>query len=326
MAGLDALGPDGRARPCSAATPWPAPASSTASSPSSRPRPPRPRAVAELETPARRRRRRSIDVPLSLHVNGCPNSCARIQTADIGLKGQIVTDDDGDQVEGFQVHLGGGARASTRGLGRTVRGLKVTAEQVPDYVERVVRNFVADREPRRALRRPGPSRADEEAPGMTTTVPLIDAGAPARAARARSATPRLAAVSAALGRDATARRTSPRWARPQLRPASLAVACSMEDASCRTSSPTQLPGVDVLFLETGYHFPETLRDPRRGGAHLPVTVVDVLPRQTVAEQDAEYGPRLHDRDPTCAAPCARSTPLARTLEGYEALGHRRPPR
>jgi sulfite reductase (ferredoxin) len=48
-----------------------------------------------------------IDVPLTINVNGCPNSCARIQVADIGLKGMLVADADGNQVGGFQVHLGG---------------------------------------------------------------------------------------------------------------------------------------------------------------------------------------------------------------------------
>ncbi|PWW56094.1 nitrite/sulfite reductase [Actinokineospora spheciospongiae] len=84
--------------------------------------------------------------PLAVHINGCPNSCARIQTADIGLKGQIVTDDAGNQVEGFQVHLGGGLGLDT-GFGRKLRGHKVTGDELPDYVERVVRNFVAGREP-----------------------------------------------------------------------------------------------------------------------------------------------------------------------------------
>lgn len=101
------------------------------------------RAVAELEE-------RLADVeprlgrPITLHVNGCPNSCARIQTADIGLKGQLVTDADGEQVPGFQVHLGGGLASADReeaGLGRTVRGLKVTAEDLSEYVERVVRRY-----------------------------------------------------------------------------------------------------------------------------------------------------------------------------------------
>jgi sulfite reductase (ferredoxin) len=106
-------------------------------------------AVAELE-------RRLADLAdsgqlphaLSLHINGCPNSCARIQTADIGLKGMMLPTPDGDPTPGFQVHLGGGLASSSReeaGLGRTVRGLKVTVEDLPDYVERVVRKFVADR-------------------------------------------------------------------------------------------------------------------------------------------------------------------------------------
>ena len=101
-----------------------------------------------------------IDVPITLHVNGCPNSCARIQTADIGLKGQIVTV-DGEQVEGFQVHLGGGIGLDA-GFGRKVRGLKVTSAELPEYVERVVRRFVADRQPGERFAT-WAGRADEEA-------------------------------------------------------------------------------------------------------------------------------------------------------------------
>ncbi|MGV9776905.1 nitrite/sulfite reductase [Streptosporangium sp. NPDC003464] len=78
--------------------------------------------------------------PLTINVNGCPNSCARIQVADIGLKGQLVVNDKGEQVEGFQIHLGGSLGVNP-GFGRKVRGLKATAEELPDYVERVVRNF-----------------------------------------------------------------------------------------------------------------------------------------------------------------------------------------
>ncbi|MEO6081870.1 MAG: nitrite/sulfite reductase [Umezawaea sp.] len=85
-----------------------------------------------------------IESPVSIHINGCPNSCARIQTADIGLKGQIVTDADGRQVEGFQVHLGGGLGLDA-GFGRKVRGHKVTADELSGYVERVVRHYVAQR-------------------------------------------------------------------------------------------------------------------------------------------------------------------------------------
>jgi sulfite reductase (ferredoxin) len=86
----------------------------------------------------------TLDQPVSVHVNGCPNSCARIQTADIGLKGQIVRNAAGEQVEGFQVHLGGGLGLDA-GFGRKLRGHKVTSVELPEYVERLVRNYVAGR-------------------------------------------------------------------------------------------------------------------------------------------------------------------------------------
>src|SRR5579859_4276664 len=101
--------------------------------------------IAELE-----RRLPGFDTPVTINVNGCPNSCARIQTADIGLKGSLVTGPDGNQVEGFQVHLGGslnGGDGSDSGFARKVRGLKTTAEELPDYVERVLRRFEAGRVP-----------------------------------------------------------------------------------------------------------------------------------------------------------------------------------
>ncbi len=82
--------------------------------------------------------------PISIHLNGCPNSCARTQVADIGLKGMIVPDGQGNQVEGFQVHLGGGLGLDA-GFGRKLRGLKVTSVELGDYVERVVRRFAAGR-------------------------------------------------------------------------------------------------------------------------------------------------------------------------------------
>lgn len=105
--------------------------------------------VAELE-------HRFADVPelftpqspaLSIHVNGCPNSCARAQIADIGLKGVQLPDPanpGGPTVEGFQVHLGGGLGVDA-GFGRKLRGLKVTSAELPDYVERVVRRWLAQR-------------------------------------------------------------------------------------------------------------------------------------------------------------------------------------
>jgi sulfite reductase (ferredoxin) len=100
--------------------------------------------IDELE-----RRLPGFESPVTINVNGCPNSCARIQVADIGLKGSLVTDASGNQVEGFQIHLGGtltGGDATGSGFGRKVRGLKATAEELPDYVERVLRRYDAARD------------------------------------------------------------------------------------------------------------------------------------------------------------------------------------
>jgi sulfite reductase (ferredoxin) len=106
--------------------------------------------VAELE-------RRFSDVPelfgvdapaLSININGCPNSCARAQIADIGLKGVQLpdpADPQGPTVEGFQIHLGGGLGVHA-GFGRKLRGLKTTSAALPDYVERVVRRWLAQRD------------------------------------------------------------------------------------------------------------------------------------------------------------------------------------
>ncbi|MDT7613361.1 MAG: hypothetical protein QOF00_808 [Pseudonocardiales bacterium] len=103
------------------------------------------RAIRLVEELEKRLADVSPEVPISIHLNGCPNSCARTQVADIGLKGQIVTDADGNQVEGFQVHLGGGLGLDA-GFGRKLRGLKVTSAELGDYVDRVVRRFMEQRE------------------------------------------------------------------------------------------------------------------------------------------------------------------------------------
>jgi sulfite reductase (ferredoxin) len=87
-----------------------------------------------------------LDVPITVNLNGCPNSCARIQVADIGFKGQMVDDgnDEAGPVEGFQVHLGGSLGLDS-GFGRKLRQHKVTSAELGDYIERVVRNFIAQR-------------------------------------------------------------------------------------------------------------------------------------------------------------------------------------
>ncbi|WP_040795104.1 nitrite/sulfite reductase [Nocardia higoensis] len=86
-----------------------------------------------------------LDVPITVNINGCPNSCGRSQIADIGFKGQLVDDGAGNQVEGFQVHLGGSLGLDS-GFGRKLRQHKVTSAELGDYIERVVRNFVKNRD------------------------------------------------------------------------------------------------------------------------------------------------------------------------------------
>ena len=96
--------------------------------------------VDELE-----RRFPDLDTPITVNVNGCPNACARTQVADIGLKGQLVLDEDGRQVEGFQVHLGGGLGLDPA-FGKKLRAHKVTSAGLDDYVTAVVQAFLADRQ------------------------------------------------------------------------------------------------------------------------------------------------------------------------------------
>jgi sulfite reductase (ferredoxin) len=110
--------------------------------------------LAIVETKARgqwlyeelERRLPGFDEPVTINVNGCPNSCARFQTADIGLKGQIGRGPDGSDTESFQVHLGGHLGASSS-FGKKFRGLKVGADDAADYVERVLRGYLERREP-----------------------------------------------------------------------------------------------------------------------------------------------------------------------------------
>ena len=116
--------------------------------------------VARLEE-----RLRDFDADISIHINGCPNACARTQVADIGLKGQLVMNAHGEQVEGFQVHLGGGlgmAQGQTAGFGRKLRGLKATAEELPAYVERLARHYLDGRESADETFARWVLRADEE--------------------------------------------------------------------------------------------------------------------------------------------------------------------
>jgi sulfite reductase (ferredoxin) len=97
--------------------------------------------IDELE-----RRLPGFDSPLTINVNGCPNSCARFQVADIGLKGSLVTNAAGEQVGGYQVHLGGSLGVDAN-FGRKLRGLKVTEDELEDYVERLANRYLEQRGP-----------------------------------------------------------------------------------------------------------------------------------------------------------------------------------
>jgi sulfite reductase (ferredoxin) len=101
--------------------------------------------TAELE-----RRLPDFGEPVTINLNGCPNSCARFQVADIGFKGSVVSGPDGEDVDVYQVHLGGHLGGDAA-LGRKFRGLKVAADEAADYAERVLRGFAARREPGEAF-------------------------------------------------------------------------------------------------------------------------------------------------------------------------------
>ena len=86
-----------------------------------------------------------FDEPIQINVNGCPNSCARFQVADIGLMGSLITLPNGNKADGFQVHLGGHLGEEHR-FGRKVKGLKVPAQDLADYLERLLRRFLATKQ------------------------------------------------------------------------------------------------------------------------------------------------------------------------------------
>ena len=99
-----------------------------------------------------------------------------------------------------------------------------------------------------------------------------------------------------------------------------AVTSSMADGLLAHLASRVIPGVNVVFLDTGYHFAETIGTRDWITSVLPITLVNVTPPQTVAEQDAEYGAQLHDRDPDLCCSLRKVQPLAKALAGYTAWG------
>jgi phosphoadenosine phosphosulfate reductase len=94
----------------------------------------------------------------------------------------------------------------------------------------------------------------------------------------------------------------------------------MADGLLAHLGSTAVPGVKVVFLDTGYHFAETIGTRDWIAGTLPITLVNVTPPQTVAEQDAEHGEKLHDRDPDLCCSLRKVQPLAATLAGFAAWG------
>ncbi|MFJ3934241.1 phosphoadenylyl-sulfate reductase [Streptomyces sp. NPDC090029] len=108
-----------------------------------------------------------------------------------------------------------------------------------------------------------------------------------------------------------------RWAADTFGPR-FCVTSSMEDAVVAHLASRALPGVDVVFLDTGYHFEETIGTRDAVAAVMDVNVITLTPRRTVAEQDAEYGPRLYERDPDLCCALRKVAPLRDGLAGYDA--------
>jgi len=95
------------------------------------------------------------------------------------------------------------------------------------------------------------------------------------------------------------------------------VACSMADAVLPHTVASQLPWVDVLFLETGYHFAETIGTRDIVATTMEVTIRDIQSEQSVAQQDAEYGKDLFARDPALCCQLRKVVPLTKALAPYE---------
>ncbi|MGH3465549.1 MAG: phosphoadenylyl-sulfate reductase [Kribbellaceae bacterium] len=98
----------------------------------------------------------------------------------------------------------------------------------------------------------------------------------------------------------------------------LVVTASMADGALPHLAAQAAPGVDVVFLDTGYHFVETIGTRDAVGATLDINLVNVTPEQTVAEQDATYGKDLFARDPDKCCALRKVAPLNKALSGYTA--------
>jgi phosphoadenosine phosphosulfate reductase len=96
------------------------------------------------------------------------------------------------------------------------------------------------------------------------------------------------------------------------------ITSSMGDAVLAHLAAKVAPGIDVVFLDTGYHFAETLGTADAVKHTLPVNLITIAPKQTVAEQDAAHGKDLYKTDPDKCCALRKVAPLAESLAGYDA--------
>ncbi|HVK26019.1 MAG TPA: phosphoadenylyl-sulfate reductase [Actinokineospora sp.] len=96
------------------------------------------------------------------------------------------------------------------------------------------------------------------------------------------------------------------------------VASNMQDAVLIDLAYQAKREIDILFLETGYHFPETIGTRDAVAAVYPeVRIVNAEAEQSVADQEAEFG-LLNKTDPTKCCALRKVVPLQNTLKGYDA--------
>jgi len=96
------------------------------------------------------------------------------------------------------------------------------------------------------------------------------------------------------------------------------VTSSMGDAVLAHLAAKVAPGIDVVFLDTGYHFAETIGTRDAVAATLDVNLITITPTQSVAEQDVAYGKDLYRTDPDLCCKLRKVQPLQQGLEGYDA--------
>jgi phosphoadenosine phosphosulfate reductase len=96
------------------------------------------------------------------------------------------------------------------------------------------------------------------------------------------------------------------------------ITSSMGDAVLAHLASKVAPGIDVVFLDTGYHFAETIGTRDAVAATLPVNLITIEPVQSVAEQDAEHGPDLYKTDPDRCCALRKVAPLSESLASYDA--------